>query len=135
MMRRQYVLTIAVAVVMGSGVNVLAEDRLDAREQLATAVPEAIRLLENKKYEDFVTSFIAPDDLKKITKEQSTEEFARQFGKGKAVRALQILKAIEGKTPKLDHDGTTATFTHDVKDAPRDTITFVKVGKYWHIQN
>lgn len=118
---------------MGYGVIGLAEDRLNAREELATAVPEAIRLLEKKKYEDFVTSFMPPDALKKITQEQSTEEFARRFGERFAVKLLQVLQSIEGKTPKLDQDGMIATFTHDVKDAPSDTITFVKVGKYWYI--
>ena len=134
-MRGPWVLTIAVAVIIGCGVTASDEDRLNARDELATVVPEAIRLLEEKKYEDFVTTFLAPEEFKKIAKDKPLKEFADQFGKGHAAMLLQTLRAIEGKAPKLDRAGETATFKHDVKDTPHDTMVFVKRGKRWFIRN
>jgi hypothetical protein len=138
-MRGQYVFSIAAAVVMGFGVNALAEDRVDVREQLVTAVPEAIRLLEAKEYEEFLTSFGNEPGLLKETAENrgvTTNELAQGWGESdKPARLLQALRAIEGKTPKLDSDGRTATFAYDVKDDPQGKITFKKFGKYWYIRN
>ena len=134
-MNPKYALTIAVALVLGFACALQAEDTADAREELATAVPEAIRLLKSKQYEEFVESFIAPDDLKNITAKRSVEEFARQFAETHAASLLEVLQGIEGQRPKLDPDGKTATFIHGIKDAPRETITFARIGKYWYIQN
>ena len=53
-----------------------------------------------KKYEDFVTTFLAPDDFKKLANDKSLREFADQFGNGPAATLLQVLRAIEGKARK-----------------------------------
>ena len=99
-MRGRWVPTIAIVLVMGCGVTASDEHRLDARKDLATVVPEAIRLLQEKRHEDFITSFLAPDDFKKLANDKSLREFADQFGNGPAATLLQVLRAIEGKARK-----------------------------------
>lgn len=127
---------VAVAVALGCGGAVLAgDDKPDPREELATAIPEMIRLLEAEEYETLITSFASPEDLKRITEQRSIDEIVKGFREGRAQTLLAILKAINGQKPELDEAGTTATFTHGVKQAPRETIAFKKIGKYWYIQN
>lgn len=112
-----------------------APAKTDPRKKLETAIPEAIRLLEAKEYETFLKKFVAPDDFKKITKETTLEEIAKQFEKDKAAALLQVLKSVKDKKPTFDSEGKKATFKHEVKDAPKDSITFVKVDNLWYIQN
>ncbi len=61
------------------------------REQLATAIPEGIRLLEATEFESFLKCFVPPADLKRITEETSLAEFAKTFGQRKAPRLLEVL--------------------------------------------
>jgi hypothetical protein len=134
-MRTTRVIFAALAAVVGFAALVTAQAKADPREKLETAIPKAIRLLEAKEYETFLKTFIAPDDFKKVTKDVSLEEFAMRFGKDHAATLLQVLKAVKGTKPTLDPDGTKATFKHDIKGAPKDSITFVKVDNFWYIQN
>ncbi len=123
---------ILLAVVM----PVVAEDeQADPRETLKSAIPEGIRLLSAKEYTGFLKSFVAPDDLKKITERKSMEEFAKRFGERKAGRLLEVLKEIKSGTPELDAAGTTATFQLKEAVGGKGTIKFVKVKKYWYIKN
>ncbi len=106
-----------------------------AREKLETAIPLGIRLLEEKKYEAFLNKFVIPADLDKITAKTKLEDFAREFAKEKAGKLLAVLKEIKGETPKESEDGRKATFPLTKNVDLREAITFVKIDKYWFIQN
>ncbi len=115
---------------------VVAQDvKAESRETLETLIPEGIRILEAKEYKTFVEIFVPPDELKKITEGTSLEEFAKTFGERKAPRLLEILKEIKGTKPSLDDNGTKATFVLKEEKDGKKAITFVKVDKYWYIQN
>ncbi|RCS44597.1 hypothetical protein DTL42_16865 [Bremerella cremea] len=107
----------------------------DPRETLATAIPEGIRLLEAEQYEEFLTKFVSPADLKMITARKSMDEFVNSFNERKAARVLKALKAIEGTKPKLDAAGTKANFVFKQEIDGKKSLTFVKVDKYWYLSN
>jgi hypothetical protein len=105
------------------------------REDARTAVADAIRLLEAKDYETFLKHYVKPDDFKKITERLPLPEFAKRFGEKKAKPMLDVLKSIKTKEPLYTKDRTLATFAVDVPGAPRNTIEFEKIDKYWYIHN
>jgi len=124
------------ALVIAPLVTAQTKAKADPREKLDTAIPEAIRLLEAKEYETFLEKFVPPDLFKKITKETTLKEFATRFGKDKAADLLRVLKSIKDQKPTLDSKGTKATFKLKNEDKKgKDSISFVKVGKFWYIQN
>ena len=134
MHKARTILTV-LAIVAGFAALGAAEEKADPREKLETAIPEAIRLLEAKEYENFLKAFVAPDDMKKIAQEGPLVDFAKRFGEAKAADLLLILKSIKGKKPALDAEEKKATFKLEVKSAAKDEISFVKVEKFWYIQN
>lgn len=105
------------------------------RENVDTAVKEAIRLVEAKEIATFIMQFAHPDDLKKILKGKTIEELAEQFSAQKSANLLLALKDIDGKKPELSEDGTQAMFKVDLKTAPGGRIVFQKSGKLWYIRN
>ena len=117
------------------GTTALAVDGRKPREELATAVPEGIRLLKEQKYEAFVTSFVAPEELERVTNrdKMTIKEFARST-ENDATMLLDILQGIEGKKPDLLTDGGTATFLFEGRDIPAAAITFVKVDQSWYLK-
>lgn len=111
------------------------EAKPDPRENVDTAVKEAIRLVEAKEIATFIMQFAHPDDLKKILKGKTIEELAEQFSAQKSANLLLALKEIDGKKPELSEDGTQAMFKVDLKTAPGGRIVFQKSGKLWYIRN
>jgi hypothetical protein len=116
--------------------------RADARpddpeppSSVRAAVGEGIRLLEKKEYRRFLEKFVSPDDMQKILRRLTIEQFADEFGRGKAADMLEVLKHVRNKKPTLDKDGKKATFQIEIKGAPRDQIRFIKIGRRWCIQN
>ena len=115
---------------------VFADDvKPDPRENLNTAIPEAIRLLEAKEYKAFLKSFMTPDDFKKLTATESLEKYAKAWGERKGLILLKFCKVIKDAKPTLDDTGTKATFTIKEAIAGKKSITFVKVEKHWCIRN
>jgi hypothetical protein len=117
------------------GAWALADAKVDRREKLETAIPEGVRLLEAKEYATFIKHFAEPDQLKKATRDTSLEAFAKEFGQEKAAILLKVLKSIKDTKPAFSADGKKATYNLKDDVAGKKTITFVKVDKYWYIQN
>lgn len=113
-----------------------AEDKKpDPREKPETAVAEAIRLLEKKEHVDFLKKFVAPDDLKGLTKRITFDQFAKEFAGEKADKLLKALKQVEDGKPELDKEMKEAVFKLKEDVGEKDSITFKKVDKYWYIKN
>ena len=126
----------AALLVMGLVVeHAAAEPKTDPRERLETAIPEAIRLIEAKELVALVKNFVAPEDLKKITRDSTIEEVAKKFEGKKADRLREALLAAKEVEPTFDETGTTATYRFKMPVDGRTTITFTKVGKLWYIRN
>lgn len=109
--------------------------KADSREKLETAIPDAIKMLKEKKYAAFLNKFAKPDDLEKILKRVTIDEFAKKFGEGKAENLLAMLNAVKNVKPSYNEDKTMATYQIEKKISNRDKITFQKVEKYWYIKN
>ena len=111
------------------------EAKPDPREELKTAIPAAIELLENKEYESFIKRFVPPIDLERILKKVTIEDFAKKFGERKSDLLLKVLNIIKDAKPKLDPDGEKATFALKEPIGGKQSMTFLKVGKYWYLGN
>jgi hypothetical protein len=112
-----------------------AENKPDPRENLDTAIPEAIRLLEKKDYEGLLKAFVAPMELERITSSKPLPEFAKLFGENKAELLLKVLLSVKGTMPTLSEDKATATFELQEKANGKGDIQFQKIDKYWYIKN
>lgn len=111
------------------------ESRPELRERLETAVPEAIRLLEAKQYVTFLRLFAHPDELKQFTDGQPLDQFAANFGEKKSAVVLKVLKAIKDLKPTLEADGSKAVYTLNEAVDRNTSMIWVKVDKYWYMQN
>jgi ERCC4-type nuclease len=113
------------------------ETKVDPREELETAIPEAIRLLESKDYANFLKKFLSPAEFKEITeKAQFNElEFAKQFGEKRAPGLLMVLKSIKGQTPTFDQSKKIATYEFKTENGGVKKISIAKIDKYWYILN
>ena len=115
--------------------QVSAEDKDVVRENLNTAIPYGIKLLEAKEYLAFLKAFVEPEQLKKFSDRGDIEEFANKFGEGKSRQLLLVLKQIKDNKPTLSEDGKKAAYDIQVEGVTKKGITFTKVGKYWYINN
>lgn len=116
----------------------------DPRDELKTAIPHAIKLLESKQYETFLKSYLSPEDRRRILAQTSLKRFAKIFAEEKADRLLKLLRAIGDQTPTLTENGTVAEYT--VKEMPKEgeanetvkgknSIRFKKIDEHWTIVN
>lgn len=113
-----------------------AKDDSDPQEDLKTAIPAAIQLLEDKEYETFLKKYVPPEDLEQITKKTPLAELAQKFGSGnKASRLLATLQAIKDSKPKIESNGKKAVFELKESDSGKQSITFIKIDKLWYVQN
>ena len=111
------------------------EKKADPRESLETAIPEAIRLLEAKDYRSLLKAFVAPEDLKKFSERGGFEDFVTKFSSRKAPSLLATLNSIKGIKPTLKDEDRTAVFEFKEPIQGKTSITFVKIDKYWYLQN
>lgn len=123
-----------VSVMLNVG-NIQADDKKAFQEKLDTSIVEGIRLLEAKDYTNFLKTFVDPEQFKKFSESGNIEEFANKFGERKGPQLLEVLKSIKGKEPKLENDGKKATYEIKIEGVSKNTITFVKIEKYWYISN
>ncbi|OHB74747.1 MAG: hypothetical protein A2Z34_06395 [Planctomycetes bacterium RBG_16_59_8] len=116
-------------------VGAVEEGKTDPRENLETAIPEAIRLLEAKEYVTFLTNFVNPDDFKRFTEGTTVDAFAKHFAGGNAEFLLKALQSIKEAKPTMENDGKRAVYEIKEKINGRDKLVFVKVEKFWYIEN
>jgi cytochrome c556 len=104
-------------------------------QSLATAIPHGIKLLEAKKHEEFITTFVPAADLAMARADPKIwKRVIDQFAGEKAAEVLTALKDIKSQKPEMSKDGTLATFKLKKELGGRGEMTFVKVGKSWWIK-
>jgi len=131
-----YKFAVAFVTVVAVAACVAAEDKkADPRENVETAVPEAIRLLEAKEYKDFLKAFVPRANFEKITQRKTIDEFAEDFGKSKSGDLLKVLQAIKDRTPTYNDTRTKATYQFELEGIAKKSISFGKTGNYWYIEN
>jgi hypothetical protein len=125
----------AICILLGAS-RLFAEDtKPSPRENVGTAVAEGVRLLETKAYEEFLKTFVAPEDLKKLSDKMTVKEYSEKFAEKKAPMLLQVLKSIQDSKPVMSDDGREATFELKKElGAQKDSIVFLKIDKYWYIE-
>jgi hypothetical protein len=129
-----FILSLGLCLVF-SGMGIGQEPKPDFREDLKTAIPEGIRMLEAKEYVAFLKAFVPPELLKKIVGDGKIEEFAEKFGKGKSATLLKVLSQVKDAEPEYNEDKTKALYKlKEVVDG-KSKIEFSKQEKYWYIEN
>jgi PBP1b-binding outer membrane lipoprotein LpoB len=117
--------------------NGSSKSSVDPRENLSTAIPDMIQLIESRDYESFVKRYANPETMKMDPQKRSIEEIAKELERelDAEQRAVLIsaLKDIAGKTPQLDQDGARATYTLSQPIKGNDKMYFRKIDKYWYL--
>ncbi len=112
-----------------------AEGEADSRTELKLYIPALIKLLEEKKYAEFLDIAVPPEVMEKMVKKAGKEAFVKQFAEKQAV-LLAALKAVKDAKPEMSADGNTATYKiPESAKAGRPEIKFQKIEKKWYIAN
>ncbi len=102
---------------------------------LETTIAEGITLLEEKKYETFLSRLPVPEELAQMRKNRSLEELARTFAKEHAARLLGMLEQIKTKTPELSDKGRKAEYAVQWKNFSKNKLVFLKISDRWYLHN
>lgn len=114
-----------------TGTNPPAANGKDPREELNTALAEAIRQIENKEFEKFVGDFISPADKSQMVGKK-IEDIAKQLEKNSADMLAQM-KAAQKATPAMEDGGEKAVYKDLQVGGGEATFVMVKSGKYWYV--
>jgi hypothetical protein len=114
-----------------SPIAVPAQENSAMPPALAKALDEAVGLLENERYEDFLKNFAHPDDLTEMLKSGSIEELAAEFKGEKAEVLLDVLKSISDQSPDLRDNGTAAVFATKMNRP----MMFLLLAGRWYLKN
>jgi hypothetical protein len=106
----------------------------DPRTQPATTVKEAIRVLEAKKYAEFLKSFPRPGDMDELLASRSMDDLAAEFGERRAPDLLAALRAAAAMTPVLTHEGTRAEYKFEKPFGRERRISLTKIGEHWYFR-
>ena len=114
------------------------QEQKNPQESLETAIPHAISLLEEKKYEEFLSAYISPKERENILDSKSIKEFAQGFATNKSQPVLMALKEIKDQKPELNEDGSLATWklSPELNDQiGKGTISLKKIDHKWYLKN
>jgi len=109
----------------------------DPRADLATFVPEMIRMLEAKDYISFLKSSMSPSDLAQMPAGMSPDILLAGVSQDPGFatemdQVLQALKAIKDQTPTLDATGNKATYTLNPPIGDHKDLSFTKENGLWY---
>ena len=105
----------------------------DPMQDLQTAIPYGIKLLESKKHARFLKAFMEPEALKAAAK-SGFDDFAKQFGHKHADALLSALKEARDAKPALQEGGKKAFFALKREINGNSSLVFRKHGTAWRIQ-
>jgi hypothetical protein len=104
------------------------------RENVETAVGEAIHLLESKDYKTFLLQFAPPDQVKARGGSPEALDAWVGYFSNQADGVLAAFKYARTQTPTYDDAKTTATYPLKGDSGPK-SLTMVKIGRYWYLGN
>jgi len=107
-----------------------AQTKSSSRTLADSVVNEATALLDAGDCEAFLKKFIPPDELARVTKDQSIEQFAAKFKESHAPRLLKALKATKDVQPQYL---IRYTFKEPVDGV--NEITIQRIGDSWYFKN
>ena len=106
----------------------------DPRTQPETAVKEAIRLLEARKYVEFLRTFVRPSELEEILAKASIDEVAREVGEKRVPDLLSALRAASAMKPVINEAGTRAEYRFEKPFGRERRISMEKIGEFWYLR-
>lgn len=111
--------------------------RADPRREPATAIAEAVRLLERSDHVGFLKTFMRPDELKEmLAKYKTIEDVANEFGRDdRPAKMLDVLKAASTLTPTMNAEGTRADYRFEKPVGGARRLSLTKIGDYWYIRD
>jgi hypothetical protein len=129
------ILTLTISVLVSNVLYAANNTLPDPREKVDTAISEIIRLVEAREYATFIQKYAPPDDLKKILANKSLDELVKEFAQKNAARLIKVLRATRGLTPIVEENATKVTYHFKEPIDGKESIIFIKIGKFWYIQN
>jgi hypothetical protein len=125
------------ALVFSGVVQSSATQPADPRREPASAIKEAIRLLEARDYAAFVKTCMRPSELEEmLVKHKTVEEVAKEFAQSdRAARMLDVLKAASTMTPVMNADGTRANYTFEKPVGGAKRLSLAKVDGLWYLRD
>ncbi|MEO1528282.1 MAG: hypothetical protein AAFX06_22905 [Planctomycetota bacterium] len=113
----------------------------DARGGLSGAgilyakINQGIGLLEGEQYRAFLELFRTPKEVERLKNKGQFEAVLEEFSVEKAPALLAALKSIQGKSPELSDDKTTASFPLSEELDGKDKLALVDLAGDWYIPN
>jgi len=114
--------------------NQPVQDLDSPRREPATAVTNALQLLEKKDYVGFLKTYMRPNDLKQMTASRSIETFAAEFGERRAAKLVTILREASTLQPLVDAGRTRADYNFAKPVEGEATLSLRKIDGYWYIR-
>ncbi len=108
---------------------------VDPREDLISAITDAIHLLENKETQTFIEKYALPEDLEKILKKKSMSELVEDFSKGKGEKVLIALRLAKKLKPMYSESGNKASFLKSEVGGLSKDLVFTKFDNLWYLAN
>ncbi len=111
----------------------------DPQTDLATAIPDIIRLMQSIDYFTMMKTYIPPDKWAQIPENELARlvEETRTINQNPLAQQrmqikIQALESIRGATPTFDATGENVTFTPIVLPGGPTAITFTKLNGRWY---
>jgi hypothetical protein len=105
----------------------------DPQTSIETSIEACISLLENKEYKTMLEKYVSLDDMEKILKEHTIDEFVLSFAEKKADRMLNALKLAKGKKIEYEENGTVGIIKFEKVESGPNEFIFIKIGELWYI--
>jgi hypothetical protein len=127
------VIVLIVAMLVASVQTTFGQDA-DPRREPATALKEAVRLLESKKHEEFLQKFVSPSELETgIKKLGSLKDIVVEFNRtGRFELALKALQAAMKVQPTFYNEGAKANYRFDAPIDGEVRLQLTKINGLWY---
>jgi hypothetical protein len=123
-----------IAVMLAALIHTTFAQQPDPRREPATAIREAIRLLESKSHTEFVQKCMSPIQVDRAktqfgTLENAVAEFGRRGGFESALKAFQAAMKVQ---PTFNGDGTRANYAFDAPIGGEVRLQLRKIDGLWY---
>ncbi len=114
----------------------MADGGADPQADLATAIPDLIRLVRAGDYLAMEQRYLPPQKFARLSdgeKALMLEEMHSPRMQEKMQNSLQALESIQGSTPVFNDTGEIATFTPIALPGTPAKMTFIRLNGLWYL--
>jgi hypothetical protein len=132
--KRVLVLIAAIVVGWAGSLQTTLGQQVDPRREPATALKEAVRLLESKNYAEFVRKCLAPSELEKgLASYGTVDKIVAEFtGNGRFLLALKAFQTAMKAQPEFNEARTEADYRFDAPIDGEVRLRMRKVDGLWY---